>query len=98
MATTEGGEALFTETSDSNAEVFYTNFAKLADASDATRPALSDAYLAVLGMVKTSNKLIKAAAAKVRRFFPHRADAGCRELACTPPRDGDAASRHLCCC
>ena len=66
MATTEGGEALFADASDPSTALYYDSIAKLTDASDADRGALTDAYVAILGMVKTSNKLMKVEVAKVR--------------------------------
>jgi hypothetical protein len=65
MATTDGGELLFADNTDTSAELFYSNVNRLTDASPADRAALSDAYLAVLGMVKNANKLVRAAVAKV---------------------------------
>jgi hypothetical protein len=57
---------LFGATADPAADEFYKNYALLSEASDADRPALVTAYAGVLGGVKMSNKLGKAAAAKVR--------------------------------
>ncbi len=57
---------LYTERPDPSADDFYTHYGALsAAASDAERAALAPAYQAILGMVKSTNRLVKAAVAGV---------------------------------
>jgi hypothetical protein len=65
MATTAGGEKLYTDAPDERAVLFYKNYTQLAEASEADRPALGDVYEQLLDSIAGASVLYKSRAAEV---------------------------------